>query len=55
MVMNETIVSSIASAAVTFVVMLLVVLNGETTVGGATHFRRNNGRPGYVLGDHVFW
>ena len=30
-------------------------LNGETTVGGATHFRRNNGRPGYVLGDHVFW
>jgi len=30
-------------------------LNGETTVGGATHFRRNNGRVGYVLGDHVFW
>ena len=30
-------------------------LNGETTVGGATHFRRNNGRAGYVLGAHVFW
>lgn len=30
-------------------------LNGETTVGGATHFRRNNGHAGYVLGDHVFW
>ena len=33
----------------------VAALNGETTVGGATHFRRNNGRPGYVLGDHVFW
>lgn len=33
----------------------IAALNGETTVGGATHFRRNNGRPGYVLGDHVFW
>ncbi len=30
-------------------------INGETTVGGATHFRRNNGRPGLVIGDHVFW
>lgn len=30
-------------------------INGETTVGAATHFRRNNGRDGYVLGDHVFW
>ena len=30
-------------------------INGETTVGAATHFRRNNGREGYVLGDHVFW
>ncbi len=28
---------------------------GETTVGGATHFRRNDGREGYVLGAHVFW
>lgn len=28
---------------------------GETTVGNATHFRRNNGRVGYVLGAHVFW
>jgi len=30
-------------------------LNGETTCGGATHFRRNNGRAGLVIGDHVFW
>ncbi|MCR4787330.1 MAG: cell wall hydrolase [Lachnospiraceae bacterium] len=30
-------------------------INGETTVGAATHFRRNNGHEGYVLGDHVFW
>ncbi len=28
---------------------------GETTVGGATHFRRAGVREGYVLGDHVFW
>lgn len=33
----------------------MAALNGETTVGGATHFRRNNGREGYVLGAHVFW
>ena len=33
----------------------IAALNGETTVGGATHFRRNNGREGYVLGAHVFW
>ena len=33
----------------------IAAINGETTVGGATHFRRNNGRAGYVLGDHVFW
>ena len=30
-------------------------LNGETTVGGALHFRRNNGREGQVIGAHVFW
>ena len=30
-------------------------LNGETTVGGALHFRRAGNREGYVLGDHVFW
>lgn len=30
-------------------------INGETTVGGATHFRRAGKREGYVLGDHVFW
>ncbi len=28
---------------------------GETTVGGATHFRRAGRREGYILGDHVFW
>ncbi len=33
----------------------VAALNGETTVGGATHFRRNDGRDGYVLGAHVFW
>ena len=30
-------------------------INGETTVGGATHFRRAGKREGFVLGDHVFW
>ena len=30
-------------------------LNGETTVGDATHFRRAGRREGFVLGDHVFW
>lgn len=30
-------------------------INGETTVGDATHFRRAGTREGYVLGDHVFW
>lgn len=30
-------------------------LNGETTVGAATHFRRAGKREGFVLGDHVFW
>lgn len=28
---------------------------GETTVGGATRFRRANGREGIVIGNHVFW
>lgn len=30
-------------------------INGETTVGGSTHFRRAGQREGFVLGDHVFW
>ncbi len=30
-------------------------INGETTVGDATYFRRAGRREGYVLGDHVFW
>lgn len=30
-------------------------INGETTVGGATHFRRAGAREGYVIGNHVFW
>ena len=31
-------------------------INGETTVGGATRFNRNNGkREGIVIGAHVFW
>ncbi|MCR4990904.1 MAG: cell wall hydrolase [Lachnospiraceae bacterium] len=39
----------------TCLVAASAAINGETTVGGATHFRRNNGREGFVLGDHVFW
>ena len=30
-------------------------LNGETTVGGALHFRRAGGRDGIIIGAHVFW
>ena len=30
-------------------------INGETTVGDATHFRRAGRREGFILGDHVFW
>ena len=30
-------------------------LSGQTTVGDATHFRRNNGHEGIVIGAHVFW
>lgn len=30
-------------------------INGETTVGGATYFRRAGRHDGYVIGDHVFW
>jgi spore germination cell wall hydrolase CwlJ-like protein len=31
-------------------------INGETTVGGALYFRRNNGsRQGIVIGAHVFY
>lgn len=30
-------------------------LNGESPVGNATHFRRNNGHAGIVIGAHVFW
>lgn len=30
-------------------------INGETTIGDATHFRRAGKREGYVIGDHVFW
>lgn len=30
-------------------------MNGETTVGGATHFRRAGNHDGIVIGDHVFW
>ena len=30
-------------------------LNGVSNVGGATHFRRNNGRDGIVIGHHVFY
>ncbi len=30
-------------------------IGGETTVGGALHFRRANGREGIIIGAHVFW
>ncbi|MDR0220456.1 MAG: cell wall hydrolase [Lachnospiraceae bacterium] len=30
-------------------------INGETTVGGATRFRRAGSREGLVIGAHVFW
>ncbi|MCR5100858.1 MAG: cell wall hydrolase [Butyrivibrio sp.] len=30
-------------------------INGETTVGGCTHFRRAGGHDGQVIGAHVFW
>ena len=30
-------------------------LDGETNVGTALHFRRNNGHEGQVIGAHVFW
>ena len=28
---------------------------GETTVGGAMHFRRSGNHEGIIIGDHVFW
>lgn len=30
-------------------------LSGVSNVGGLTHFRRNNGREGLVIGNHVFY
>ncbi len=30
-------------------------INGETTVGGACHFRRVGSHEGVVIGNHVFW
>ena len=30
-------------------------INGETSVGEATYFRRAGHHDGYVIGDHVFW
>ncbi|MDE6220094.1 MAG: cell wall hydrolase [Lachnospiraceae bacterium] len=30
-------------------------INGVCNVGDALHFRRNNGRDGLVIGNHVFW
>lgn len=31
------------------------VLNGVSNIGSTTRFRRNDGRPGNVIGNHVFW
>jgi hypothetical protein len=30
-------------------------INGDSTVGGATRFRRAGNREGLIIGDHVFW
>ena len=30
-------------------------LSGVSNVGDMTHFRRNNGREGLVIGNHVFY
>ena len=30
-------------------------LSGTSNVGDLTHFRRNNGREGLVIGNHVFY
>lgn len=30
-------------------------INGTTNVGDSLHFRRNDGRNGIVIGNHVFW
>ena len=30
-------------------------LSGVSNVGDLTHFRRNNGREGLVIGNHVFY
>lgn len=30
-------------------------INGETTVGGATHFKRAGAHDGTIIGAHVFW
>lgn len=30
-------------------------ISGVSNVGAVTRFRRNDGRPGHVIGNHVFW
>ena len=42
----------IAAAAL---VVAVLAISGVSNVGDLTHFRRNNGRDGIVIGNHVFY
>lgn len=48
LILNKTTKASCVQAA-------QEAINGACNVGNALHFRRNNGRPGLVIGNHVFW
>ncbi len=48
LILNKTTKASCVQAA-------QEAINGACNVGDALHFRRNNGRPGLVIGNHVFW
>lgn len=48
LILNKTTKASCVQAA-------QEAINGACNVGDALHFRRNNGRDGLVIGNHVFW
>lgn len=48
LILNKTTKASCVQAA-------QEAINGVCNVGDALHFRRNNGRDGLVIGNHVFW
>ncbi|MDE7479232.1 MAG: cell wall hydrolase [Lachnospiraceae bacterium] len=48
LILNKTTKASCVQAA-------QEAINGVCNVGDALHFRRNNGRSGLVIGNHVFW